>query len=102
VQSLFTTRLKELPDLDDDVRMTKRADHFAAALVLFALGLRWIVNSNPWSGPVLMRLSPTHGVHANDWFTFALWTVALLLACPAWVSAAASRVPIPVRTGRRR
>ena len=94
------TRLKNRPDLDDDVRMTRSVGRLAVALVLLLAGLRWIVNSNPWSGPVVMSLSPTHGVHTNDWLTFALWTVSLLLACPAWVSSAATLVPLPA-SGRR-
>jgi hypothetical protein len=53
------------------------------ALTCAVAGLAWIVNSNPWSGPTLLRLSETHGVHANDWFTFALWAAGLVVVAPA-------------------
>ena len=48
-------------------------------------GLRWVWNSNEWSGPVLMTLSPEHGVHLNDWLTVVMWMVAVAVACPMWV-----------------
>jgi Na+/H+ antiporter NhaC len=49
---------------------------------LVVVGVRWIVNTNPWSGPTVLSLSTTHGVHLNDWVSFVLWAVALLVAAP--------------------
>lgn len=41
------------------------------------------MDSNRWSGPVVVHLSSTHGVHSNDWLSFVLWAMALMLAVPA-------------------
>ncbi|MBI5087743.1 MAG: hypothetical protein HZB15_02425 [Actinobacteria bacterium] len=62
------------------------------ALTCGVAGVAWIVNSNPWSGPTLLRLSESHGVHANDWFTFALWAVGLAFAAPARLQPALRRL----------
>jgi hypothetical protein len=62
------------------------------ALTCAVAGLAWIVNSNPLSGPVVWRLSETHGVHTNDWFTFALWGAGLLVAAPEWTVASLRRL----------
>jgi hypothetical protein len=44
-----------------------------------AAGLRWIWNSNEWSGPVILHLSANHGVHLHDWVAPALIGLALLV-----------------------
>ncbi|MFN8021318.1 MAG: hypothetical protein U0Q03_07305 [Acidimicrobiales bacterium] len=77
--------------------MFSRPLRLSIALLLVVAGVRWIVNTNPWSGPTLLRLSATHGVHLNDWVSFVLWGVALLVASPRLV-----RRPIPalLRLGR--
>jgi hypothetical protein len=83
--------------------MTTNAGRLATALVLLAAGMRWIIDSNPMSGPVVMRLSDTHGVHVNDWLSIVLWSVSLLLVCPAWISSiAAVPLRLRVRGGRGR
>ena len=61
------------------------------AVVLLLAGLRWIWNSNPWSGPVVMRLSPAHGVHLYDWLTVVVWAASCALACPIWLRTIAVR-----------
>lgn len=55
---------------------------FAAALVLVVLGARFVVNANAFSGPVVMTLTRTHGLHANDGITLALWIAAARLIEP--------------------
>lgn len=82
--------------------MTRSAGRIAVAIALLTAGLRWVIDSNPWSGPLVIRLSPTHGVHVNDWLSIVLWTGAVLSACPAWVSSAAAVVPIRARRGQSR
>jgi hypothetical protein len=67
-----------------------RPVRLSIALLLVAAGVRWIVNTNPWSGPTLLRLSATHGVHLNDWVSFVFWAVALVVASPSL-----ARRPIP-------
>ena len=62
--------------------MTSRPVRLSIAMLFVVVGVRWIVNSNPWSGPTLVRLSATHGVHLNDWFSFACWAAAALLVYP--------------------
>lgn len=52
------------------------------ALLLVAVGVRWLWNSNAWSGPVVLRLARGHGVHANDWLAVVLWVGAYLVARP--------------------
>lgn len=55
-------------------------------MALVLAGLRWIIDSNPLSGPVVLRLSATHGIHTNDWLTFVLWAAALVVAAPSVLS----------------
>ena len=62
--------------------MLSRPVRLAIALTLAVVGLRWLVNTNPWSGPTLLRLSQTHGVHLNDWVSFVCWFAAALVATP--------------------
>jgi hypothetical protein len=75
--------------------MSRNPLRIVIASALYVLGLGWIVDSNPWSGPTLIRLSESHGVHMNDWVTFALWTLAVAVMFPAY-SAGAWRRPQPV------
>lgn len=79
--------------------MSRNPLRIVVASVLYVLGLGWIVNSNPWSGPTLIRLSESHGVHMNDWVTFALWTLAIAVILPAY-SAGSWRRPQPVVVDR--
>ncbi len=82
--------------------MTRHPGRLVGALTLLLVGLRWIINSNPWSGPVVAQLSATHGVHLNDWLSFAAWGGALALVYPAWRSSVTTPVPLPVRNDRPR
>lgn len=79
--------------------MSRNPLRIVVASVLYLLGLGWIVNSNPWSGPTLIRLSESHGVHMNDWVTFALWTLAIAVILPAY-SAGSWRRQAPVVVDR--
>ena len=65
--------------------MSRRPASLAVALVLAAFGLRWVWNSNGWSGPVVVTLTPSHGVHLHDWLTIVLWALAITTAFPVWV-----------------
>jgi hypothetical protein len=69
------------------------------ALVLVVVGLRWIVDSNPWSGPTVLEISASHGVHLNDWVSFACWALAVAVAVPGRLR---SDGAVPVRLDRRR
>jgi hypothetical protein len=79
--------------------MSRNPLRIAVASALYVLGLGWIVNSNPWSGPTLIHLSESHGVHMNDWVTFALWTFAVAVLFPAY-SAGPWRRSHPVEVAR--
>ena len=74
--------------------MSRHPVRLVLAIGLLFAGLRWIWNSNEWSGPVLMTLSPEHGVHLNDWLTVVMWILAFAIACPMWVR-------LPMRRARR-
>lgn len=50
------------------------------AAALLAAGVRWLWNSNPWSGPTVLTLSADHGVHLHDWLSFVLWWCGARLA----------------------
>ena len=67
--------------------------------MLALAGLRWIVDSNPWSGPTVLELSDSHGVHLNDWVSFVCWGVALAVAAPQRTRAL---VMAPARLDARR
>ena len=58
--------------------MSRRPFRIAIAATLYTVGVGWIVDTKPWSGPTVLSLSETHGVHMNDWVTFALWGVAVV------------------------
>jgi hypothetical protein len=67
--------------------MSRRPLRWLLGLVVALAGLRWIWNSNRFSGPVLLRLSATHGVHANDWLSLLAWGAAFVVVCPVWSKA---------------
>ncbi|MFN6122588.1 MAG: hypothetical protein ACK5CE_23505 [Actinomycetes bacterium] len=73
--------------------MPSRSFRLAAALALTLVGLRWIVNTNPWSGPTVLHLAEGHGVHLNDWVTLVCWAAAAMLV---WPRLAAVRLAQPV------
>ncbi len=79
--------------------MTRTHLRLVMAAVLAAAGVRWIVDSNAWSGPVLASFDAEHGVHLNDWLSFVLWGASLWVAAPTW-SPAGRRVLLPVRRDR--
>jgi hypothetical protein len=56
-----------------------RLSELTMAALLAVIGLAWVWNSNPWSGPVVFRLSDAHGVHSNDWISIAAWVSGLVL-----------------------
>jgi hypothetical protein len=72
--------------------MSRHPARLTLAALLALIGLRWIVNSNPWSGPTVLTLSDSHGVHMNDWFSYVCWTAAVLVAMP---QRTATVVPLP-------
>jgi hypothetical protein len=65
--------------------MSRHPIRWILAIALVVGGVRWVWNSNEWSGPVLMTLDSSHGVHLNDWLSIAMWMVAFAIACPIWV-----------------
>ena len=56
-----------------------RLSELMMAALLGVSGLAWVWNSNPWSGPVVWRLSAAHGVHSNDWISVIAWVAGLAL-----------------------
>jgi hypothetical protein len=64
------------------IAMSRHPFRIAIAATLYTLGVGWIVDTNPWSGPTLVSFTATHGVHTNDWVTFALWGVAVVTMFP--------------------
>lgn len=77
--------------------MPNRPIRLSVALFLVVVGLRWIVNTNPWSGPTVLELTPTHGVHLNDWVSLVCWAAAGLLVAPRFATR-----PIPALLRRDR
>lgn len=79
--------------------MTVRPLRLLIALGLVLAGIRWLIDSNPLSGPVVMTLSATHGIHTNDWFALVLWAGAVLVAVPSLLPARRTHEPrlVPVR-----
>ena len=67
----------------------------AAAVVTVLAGLV-IPGSTPWSGPVLLSLSTTHGVHLLDLAVVALGlALAVAVSARAWPQPAVAGVPSP-------
>jgi hypothetical protein len=62
------------------------AAHVSAACGLVALSWWWVIPVHSFAGPVLVKLTPGHGVHVGD-----LPTVPFL-AVAAWSSVAAMRM----------
>ena len=83
----------------DTPLVTVRPLRLLIALGLVLAGIRWVIDSNPLSGPVVMTLSATHGIHTNDWFTLVLWAGAVLVAVPSLLPARGAQQPrlVPVR-----
>jgi hypothetical protein len=66
--------------------MNRHPVRLAVVATLVAAGLSWNFNSNPWSGPTVLRLTRSHGVHANDWVMMSLWSAAVVIAWPLSVA----------------
>ena len=62
------------------------AAHVGVSCGLVALSLWWVIPLHAFAGPVLLRLTPAHGVHIGD-----LPTVPFLLVA-AWSVIAARRM----------
>jgi hypothetical protein len=73
--------------------MPHRPLRLTMALALVLLGLRWIINTNPWSGPTILRLAEGHGVHLNDWVSFVCWAAAAMLVWPNLASTNLAALP---------
>ena len=52
------------------------AAHIGGAAGLVALSLWWVIPLHSFAGPVLLTLSPGHGVHVGDLPTLPFLTVA--------------------------
>lgn len=66
----------------------------AAAVALLAVLV--IPGSTPWSGPVLLGLTATHGVHVTDLVVVALGlALAVAVTSRAWPQPLVVRVPQP-------
>lgn len=67
-----------------------------AAAVVALLAVVVIPGSTPWSGPVVLSLTATHGVHVLDLAVVALGlALAVAVAARAWPQPAAARIPSP-------
>ena len=77
--------------------MRTRTIELVLAAALMAAGVRWLWNSNPWSGPTVLTLSEGHGVHLHDWLSFVLWYCGASLAIGARLTPAY----LVTRRGRR-
>jgi hypothetical protein len=67
-----------------------------AAAVVALLAVVVIPGSTPWSGPVLLSLTATHGVHLLDVGVVALGlALAVAVAARAWPQPAVATVPLP-------
>ena len=78
--------------------MIRRSARALLVVALVVVGARWVYDSNAWSGPVLLKLTLSHGVHLNDWVTPVLWYAAILVARPQWARLA---IPLPIRLRMR-
>jgi hypothetical protein len=67
-----------------------------AAAVVALLAVLVIPGSTPWSGPVLLSLTATHGVHVMDLAVVALGlALAAVVAARAWPQPVVALVPQP-------
>lgn len=60
------------------------AGHVGAACGLLALSLWWVIPLHSFAGPVLLKLTPGHGVHVGDlptvpFLLVAVWSVVMAL-----------------------
>lgn len=62
--------------------MTRSPIRVAVAVVMVLAGTRWVIDTNPWSGPTVVRFTETHGLHVNDWVTIVLWSGAAMTLAP--------------------
>jgi hypothetical protein len=67
-----------------------------AAAVVALLAVLVIPGSTPWSGPVLLSLTATHGVHLLDLGVVALGlALAVAVTARAWPQPVVTRIPSP-------
>lgn len=65
------------------IYMRRRSDkhrliaHVALVIVLVSLSLWWVIPLHAFAGPVLLTLTPSHGVHLGDLPTLGFLAVAL-------------------------
>ena len=89
---------RAVPARSDPLGMPHRVDTSLslAAAVVALLAVVIIPGSKPWSGPVLVSLTATHGVHLLDLVPVALGLVlAAAVAARAWPQTAGARVRHP-------
>lgn len=61
--------------------MSARLQLAAGAVLITGITVQALAGSSRLSGPVIVTLSPTHGVHADDVVVVLAW-----LACMLWIA----------------
>lgn len=59
--------------------MTRRVQLAVLALLVSWLGVEALAGSSGLSGPIIVTLSATHGVHLDDLIVVVVWAI-----CVAW------------------
>jgi hypothetical protein len=59
--------------------MSQRIQLSVVALLISGISAQALAGSSRFSGPVILTLSPTHGVHVDDLLVVLAW-----LGCMAW------------------
>jgi hypothetical protein len=52
------------------------------AISLAVVGWLWLIDANPYSGPVVLTVGPGHGFHLFDALTLVAWIAAIWLLRP--------------------
>ena len=89
---------RAVPARSDPLGMPHRVDTALslAAGVVALLAVVIIPGSKPWSGPVLVSLTATHGVHLLDLGVVALGlALAVAVSARAWPQPVVTRIPLP-------
>ncbi len=64
--------------------LVRRGFIVLALVVLTGLALVMLAGQQPWSGPEILELSPTHGLHLLDLPVLAVWLAAVGCSWKLW------------------
>jgi len=64
--------------------MTRRTQLVVLAVLISWLGVEALAGSSRLSGPIIVTLSETHGIHLDDLLVVLVWAICLAWCLREW------------------